>query len=100
MAGSVMVWAGIRMQWKMDLLIIGNGTMTAVCYVNKILDFCVRPNAGAFGLALRAHDANQYLEDHTIVRMDWPARSPDINPMEYAWNMLQKAISVCQLQPT
>ena len=48
----------------------------------------------------RAHVTNQYLEDATIVRMDWSARSPDMNPIEHAWDMLQKAIYACPVQPT
>ena len=48
----------------------------------------------------RAHVTNQYLEDATIVRMDWPAGSPDMNPIEHAWDMLQKAISARPVQPT
>ena len=48
----------------------------------------------------RAHVTNQYLEDATIVRMDWPARSPGMSPIEHAWDMLQKAISAPPVQPT
>jgi len=32
--------------------------------------------------------------------MDWPAMSPDLNPIEHAWDMLQKAISACHVKPT
>ena len=108
--GSVRVSAGISMQGKTDLHIIENGTLTAVRYVNEILDVYVRPYAGAIGADFilmdnnarlyRAHVTNQYLEDATIVRMDWPARSPDISPIEPAWDMLQKAISARPVQPT
>ena len=108
--GSVMIWAGISMQWKTDLHTIENGTLTAVRYVNEILDVYVRPYAGAIGADFilmednarpyRAHVTNQYLEDATIVRMDWPARSLDMNPIEHAWDMLQKAISARSVQPT
>ena len=108
--GSVMVWAGIGMQGKTDLHIIENGTLTAVRSVNEILVVYVRPYAGAIGAdfilkddnarPLRAHVTNQYLEDATIVRMDWPARSPDMNPVEHAWDMLQKAIYARPIQPT
>ena len=47
--GSVMVWAGISAQGKMDLHVIDNGTLTALRYVNEILDVYVRPYAGAVG---------------------------------------------------
>ena len=108
--GSVMVWAGISMQGKTDLHIIENGTLMAVRYVNEILDVYVRTYAGAIGADFilmgdnarphRAHVTNQYLEDATIVRLDWPARSPDMNPIKHAWDMLQKAISARPIQPT
>ena len=46
--------------------------------------------------AHRARITDQYLEQATIVLMEWPARSPDINPIEHAWDMLQTA---CPVQP-
>ena len=89
-----MVWAGISAQGKTDLHIIDNGTLTALryMYVNEILDVYVRPYADAVGENFilmddnaRAHGAritDQYLEQATIVRMEWPARSPDLNPID------------------
>lgn len=108
--GSVMVWAGISMHGKTVLHVIENGTLTAVRYCNEILDVYVRPYAGAIGPDFilmddnarphRANITNQFLENATIERMDWPARSPDMNPIEHAWDMLQKAVSARPVQPT
>lgn len=108
--GSVMVWAGISMQGRTDLHIVQNGTLTAVRYVNEILDVYVRPYAGAIGPEFilmddnarphRARVTDEYLEAAAIERMDWPARSPDLNPIEHAWDMLQTAISARPVQPT
>ena len=107
--GSVMVWAGISAQGKTDLHVIDNGTLTALRYVNEILDVYVRPYAGAVGenfilmddnaRAHRARITDQYLEQVTIVLMEWPARSPDLNPIEHAWDMLQTAVSSRPVQP-
>ena len=95
--GSVMVWVGISAQGKTDLRVIDNGTLTALSYLNEILDVYVRPYAGAVGenfilmddnaRAHRTRITDQYLEQATIVRMKWPARSPDLNPTEHAWDM-------------
>ena len=100
--GSVMVWAGISAQGKTDLHVIDNGRLTALRYVNEILDVYVCPYAGAVGekfilmddnaCAHRARITDQYLEQATIVHMEWLARSPDLNPIEHAWDMLQTAV--------
>ena len=49
--------------------------------------------------AHRARITNQYVEQATIVHMEWPARSPDLNPIEHAWDMLQTAVSSRHVQP-
>ena len=104
-----MVWVGISAQGKTDLHVIDIGTLTTERYVNEILDVHVRPCAGAIGpdfilmddnaRAHRTRITNRYLKQAAIVRLDWPARSPDLNPIEHAWDVLQKAISSRQVQP-
>ena len=100
--GLVMVWLGISAQGKTDLHVIDNGTLTALRYVNEILDVYVRPYAGAVGenfilmddnaRAHRARITDQYLEQATIVRID-------LNPIKHAWDMLQTAVSSRPVQP-
>lgn len=108
--GSIMVWGGISRDGKTDLHVMERGTMTGVRYRDEILNVYVRPYAGAIGPNFilmddnarphRARVVDRFLEQETIVRMEWPARSPDLNPIEHVWNMLQVALSRRPAQPT
>ena len=98
-----MVWAGISIGGRTDLYVIDRGTLTGVRYRDEILNPIVRPFVGAIGDDFilmddnarphRAMVVHQYLERETIVRMDWPSRSPDLNPIEHARDLWQRAIS-------
>ena len=69
----------------------------------------MRPYAGANGLEFilmddiahphHAHVTNAYLSRETVVRMDWPVRTPDLNPIEHIWDILQSAILARTVQP-
>ncbi|GFU31220.1 transposable element Tcb2 transposase [Trichonephila clavipes] len=43
--------------------------------------------------------AKQLLESEDIERMDWPARSPDLNPIEHLWNFLGRRLAARTLPP-
>ena len=88
--GSVMVWGGMSMEGRSDLYRLENGSLTAIRYRDEILEPMVRPYAGAVGPGfLLMHDnarphvarvCRQYLEDEGIDTIEWPSRSPDLNP--------------------
>ncbi|GFU66083.1 transposable element Tcb2 transposase [Trichonephila clavipes] len=41
----------------------------------------------------------QLLEREDIERMDWPARSPDLNPIEHVWDFLGRRLAARTLPP-
>ncbi|GFW82750.1 putative transposase [Trichonephila clavipes] len=43
--------------------------------------------------------AEQLLESEDIERMDWPARSPDLNPIEHVWDFLGRRLAARTLPP-
>ncbi|GFS85209.1 transposable element Tcb2 transposase [Trichonephila clavipes] len=87
--GGILVWAGISLDGHTDLHVFHGGTVTGLRYRDEILDPYVRPYAAAIGNDFilmndnarphRARIVEEYLEDHGLERMEWPARSPDLN---------------------
>ena len=101
--GGVMVWAGIMLDSRTPLHVFDRGSLTAMRYREEILEPYVRLFRGAVGLRFlfmddnksphRAHLVDVYLESENIRRMDWPARSPDLKPIEHIWDALGRAIA-------
>ncbi|GFU06731.1 DDE_3 domain-containing protein [Trichonephila clavipes] len=48
----------------------------------------------------RANIVDECLHSEDITRMDWPAYSPDLNPSEHVWDMLDRRITARQPPPT
>ncbi|RPB12328.1 hypothetical protein P167DRAFT_574367 [Morchella conica CCBAS932] len=46
------------------------------------------------------HHVQDYHKKMCIKEIDWPASSPDFNPIEIVWNMIRKKISDRRLFPS
>ncbi|GFV58127.1 transposable element Tcb2 transposase [Trichonephila clavipes] len=106
---GVLVWGGIMLGSRTDLHIFDAGSVNGTRYCNEILLPYVRLFRGAMGLQFLFMDDNapchrtvaaeQLLESEDIERMDWPARSPDLNPIEHAWYFLGRRLAARTLPP-
>ncbi|GFT52234.1 transposable element Tcb2 transposase [Trichonephila clavipes] len=106
---GVLVWGGIMLGTRTDLHIFEAGSVNGTLYCNEILLPYVRLFRGAMGLQFLFMDDNapchrtvaaeQLLENEDIERMDWPARSPDLNPIEHVWDFLGRRLAARTLPP-
>ncbi|KFM62434.1 Transposable element Tcb1 transposase, partial [Stegodyphus mimosarum] len=106
---GVLVWCGIILGSRTDLH-VQIETMTSQLYRDIILEQHVRLFRGAMGSQFvfmednaRPHRANivsECLQSEDITRMDLPAFSPDLNPVEHVWDMLGRRVAARQPPPT
>ena len=92
----------------MSLHIIRNGTLTGRRYRDEILRSIVVHYAAAIGdNFIIMHDncrtycanlVNDFLLEEEIIRIEWSACSPYMNPIEHVWDIL--GIRVVLLLPT
>ncbi|GFW69952.1 HTH_Tnp_Tc3_2 domain-containing protein [Trichonephila clavipes] len=79
---SIMVCAGIMINGRTRLHVVANGTMTGQRYIDEVL---------------LPHDC---LDSEGIQRLVWPARSPDLNPIENVWDALGRQVAGRNYPPT
>ncbi|GFX35732.1 transposable element Tcb1 transposase [Trichonephila clavipes] len=84
---SIMVWAGIMINGRTRLHVVANGTMTGQRYIDEVLLPDVRLFRGA-------------VDSEGIQRLVWPARSPDLKPIENVWDALGRLVSGQNYPPT
>ena len=96
--GSVMVWGGISIHHRTPLYVV-DGNLTGI---KEIIRPLVLPGIQQIGGGAVLQDDNarphrarvvtDFLRQQGIARMDWPAYSPDLAPIEHAWDELGRRV--------
>ncbi|GFV98258.1 transposable element Tc1 transposase [Trichonephila clavipes] len=107
--GRVLVYGSISIDGRTYLYIIRDVPLTARRHRDEILRPIVVPYAAAIGDDFILMDDNcrpnhanlveDFLFEEGIVRMEWPACSPDMNPIEHVWDALGRRVAGRQPPP-
>ena len=97
---GIMVWGAISYNWKSRLIRL-NDTVNSQRYIDEILLPEIVPHIQVHPAAIfqqdnaRPHVARRVLtffNQHRIPVLPWPARSPDLSPIENLWDVLGRAV--------
>ena len=104
-----MVWGGISLEAKTELFVLQQRSLNANAYIRDILQDHVVPFAPFIGPDFlfmqdnaRPHVARcviNFLEEVEIERLEWPAMSPDMNPIEHVWDELGRRVRARAARP-
>ncbi|GFX69257.1 transposable element Tcb1 transposase [Trichonephila clavipes] len=100
-APRIIVWSGIGYHSHTPLVHIA-GTLNSHRYILEVLEPVVFPYLQGLATAIFQQDnarphvariAQRFFVNHQIESLPWPARSPDISPVENMWSMVAQRLT-------
>jgi hypothetical protein len=109
--GSLMIWGCMTSRGVGQMCEV-EGIMDKVKYA-RILDHHILASACSLGMRgndfVFQHDGDpkhrsglvtDWIKDHKIKVLDWPAQSPDLNPIEHLWDHVKRQLNAYETYPT
>ncbi|GFS61147.1 transposable element Tcb1 transposase [Trichonephila clavipes] len=100
-APGIMVWGGIGYHSRIPLLRIA-GTLNSQRYISEVLEPVVLHYLQGLATAIFQQDyapphmpriVQRFFVNHQFELLPWPARSPDLSPIENMWSMVAQRLT-------